>query len=193
MRLPERVSKVVRAAAAVAAGTILVAGLTACGVIASLAEQVGIPPASVAPSASATRVASDVDGDAAALVAVIDGDTVKTDAGTVRIIGIDTPERDECGYDEASALLRELLAPGDPLTLQLPPGQNAEDRYGRLLRHVFTADGVDVALRQLEAGLAVARYDSTDGYPEHPYEREYHAAEAAAADAASLTCGRRDR
>lgn len=173
-----------RAAAAALAAAALLVGLTACGVFSDLAERAGIaapPAASAAPA--------EVRGETATLVKVVDGDTITTDRGKVRIIGIDTPERDECGYAEASALLADLMAPGDELTLELPPGQNAEDRYGRLLRHVFTAEGVDIALRQLEEGLAVARYDSADGYPEHPYEREYHAAERAAAERSLGPCG----
>ena len=56
--------------------------------------------------------------------AVVDGDTIETSAGTVRIIGIDAPERGECGYDEASALVASLLRPGDAVVLQLPDGED---------------------------------------------------------------------
>lgn len=110
---------------------------------------------------------------------IVDGDTIETDAGTVRIIGVDAPERDMCGYAEASALVASLLAPGETIVLELPAGQNAEDRYGRLLRYVDTADGVDIGSSLLSAGLAVARYDSTDGYPAHPRETDYHALQIA--------------
>lgn len=110
---------------------------------------------------------------------VIDGDTIETSAGTVRIIGIDAPERDACGYDEAAALVSSLLRPGDAALLSLPEGQNDQDRHGRMLRYVDTAQQVDVALSLLTAGLAVARYDSTDGYPAHPREPSYHAAQIA--------------
>ncbi|MGC4154463.1 MAG: thermonuclease family protein [Propionicimonas sp.] len=116
-------------------------------------------------------------------VSVVDGDTIRTEAGTVRIIGIDAPERGECGHQEASATIEKLLAPGDLVWLELPPGQNDRDRHGRLVRFVTTESGVDVGLAQLEAGNAVARYDSTDGYPEHPREAAYHAAQIATRDA----------
>ncbi len=173
-----------RVAAALTAVALLMS-LTACGVFSERTERGGnaAPTTTSAPEGDGEATGEaprEVRGEVAILVAVIDGDTIATDRGKVRIIGIDTPERDECGYAEASALLADLMTPGDELTLELPPGQNAEDRYGRLLRHVFTAEGVDVALRQLQKGVAVARYDSTDGYPKHPYEREYHAAEAGA-------------
>ncbi len=133
------------------------------------------PPAP-APSAPApTPTAQDV----ITFQAVIDGDTIETSAGTVRIIGIDTPERGQCGHDEASMAIGRLLARGDAVTLELPPGQNDVDNHGRLLRFVVTADGVDLGLLQLEQGNAIARYDSTDGYPRHPHEAAYHAAQIA--------------
>lgn len=112
-------------------------------------------------------------------VSVIDGDTIVTDAGTVRIIGIDTAERGQCGHNEASMSIGGMLRNGDPVTLALPAGQNNTDHHGRLIRFVFTPDGVDVGLVQLLEGHAVARYDSTDGYPRHPFEAVYHAAQVA--------------
>ena len=111
-----------------------------------------------------------------AFVSVVDGDTIETSAGRVRIIGIDTPEVGQCGYGDASHAISEVLSAGDPITLELPKGENDVDKYGRLLRYVVTADGSDIGLRQIEAGYAAPRYDSTDGYPAHPQEEKYHAA-----------------
>ena len=51
---------------------------------------------------------------------VVDGDTIETSDGTVRIIGIDAPERGACGYAEASALVSSLLSQGDATILELP-------------------------------------------------------------------------
>lgn len=115
----------------------------------------------------------------ATVVSVIDGDTIESSAGTVRLIGIDAPERDECGYAEAAAQVSALLGPGAAITLTLPDGENDTDRYGRLLRYVDTADGVDVGMSVVTAGLAVARYDSVDGYPAHPREAQYRASQTA--------------
>jgi len=67
------------------------------------------------------------------------------------------------------------------VTLQLPPGENDRDQFERLLRYVVTGAGVDLGLMQVEAGNAVARYDSSDGYPAHPREASYHAAQVASA------------
>ena len=125
----------------------------------------------------------------ATFLSVVDGDTIRTSAGTVRILGIDTPERGECGHDEASAEIGRVLRKGDPVTVELPQGENDRDRHGRLVRYVITAAGVDLGMLQLEAGHAIARYDSTDGYPAHPREAAYHAAQVAttAADGAVVT------
>jgi len=117
-------------------------------------------------------------------LSVVDGDTITTSAGTVRIIGIDTPERGECGHDEASTAIGRLLSNGDAVTLELPAGQNDTDRYDRLLRYVTTSAGVDLGLMQIEQGNAIARFDSTDGYPAHPKETAYHAAQIAVRSAA---------
>lgn len=120
---------------------------------------------------------------------VVDGDTIETSAGTVRIIGIDTPERGVCGYEQASAALAAVLRRGDAVVLELPAGENDRDKHDRLIRYVTTQAGVDLGLLQLQAGNAVARYDSRDGYPSHPREAAYHAAQLATlgADGAVIT------
>ncbi len=113
----------------------------------------------------------------------IDGDTVETSAGRVRIIGIDTPERGKCGYDEATYAIEDVLNFGDTVYLEAPRGQNDQDHFGRLLRYVITEDGTDVGRMQLDLGNAIARYDSRDGYPSHPKEEEYHDAQIATLNA----------
>lgn len=125
----------------------------------------------------------------AVLVDVVDGDTIETSVGRVRIVGIDSPERGECGFTQATEALQKLILPGDHLTLELPVGQNDTDRYGRLIRYVYTPTGLDVGFTQLESGQAIARYDSRDGYPKHPFEADYHAAQIAtrAADGSVVT------
>lgn len=116
---------------------------------------------------------------AVTFISVTDGDTVVTSAGKVRIIGIDTPERGQCGFDQAAGAIDALLSAGDPVILEAAAGLDDQDRYDRLLRYVITDKGIDVGLMQLKAGNAVARYDSTDGYPRHPRETEYHNAQIA--------------
>ena len=160
---------------AAAAALLLVAGLSGC-------TDTRQPPSSPTASTPAAQQPSSPAGstiEEATFTSVVDGDTITTSAGTVRLIGIDTPERGECGHDEGSAAIGRLLASGDPITLELPEGQNDRDRHGRLIRFVTTDAGVDLGLMQLEAGNAIARYDSTDGYPAHAREAAYHAAQLA--------------
>lgn len=164
--------------------------LAGCAVDLSAAPDL-TPSATPSPEASVTQAPEPVESpeptatpdagetDSAVFESVVDGDTIRTSAGTVRIIGIDTPELGQCGHDEASGTIGRLVRRGDTVVLELPPGQNDRDRYDRLLRYVSTTSGVDIGLAQLEAGNAVARYDSTDGYPWHPREAAYHAAQVA--------------
>lgn len=114
-------------------------------------------------------------GVAVAITNVVDGDTVDlADGSRVRVLGYDTPERGQCGYDEATASLRYLLTTG-VVTISTDNGDNV-DKYGRLLRHVLV-DGNPVGGALIAAGMADARYDSLDGYPRHRYQDEYRAAD----------------
>ena len=47
-----------------------------------------------------------------------------------------------------------------------------------MLAYLQTDEGWDVGSAMLRAGLAVARYDSRDGYDWHPKERKYHRLDA---------------
>lgn len=120
---------------------------------------------------------------------VIDGDTVETaDGETVRLAGIDTPERGECGYKEAKSELERLVL-DQPVTL-IPAGDDDRDKYDRLIRYVefdkAKVDGVvftdDAGFILIEKGLAKARYDSRDGYGEHQREDIYVFTDAAVPD-----------
>lgn len=178
---PPRHARRFGAARALAIAAALVVGASGCAAEPAARERPQ-PPKSSSPSSSPAPPAAE----SASFASVVDGDTIETSAGTVRIIGIDTPERGECGHDEASATIGRLVSVGEIVTLELPPGQNDRDDYGRLVRHVTTSAGIDLGMLQLEAGNAVARYDSSDGYPEHPHEAAYRAAQLATLDAAGV-------
>lgn len=110
---------------------------------------------------------------------VIDGDTVELGNGQgVRVVGIDTPERGECGFDTATAAMIRLVE-GKQVRLTQPDEDT--DRYGRLLRYLNIGD-IDPGLRLIKNGLAIARYDSRDGYGYHPREPVYIAADKASAN-----------
>lgn len=113
---------------------------------------------------------------------VIDGDTVRVDiAGQsekVRLIGINTPEHGECLADAATARLTELAAGMD---VTVVPDHTDRDQYGRLLRHLITADGTNLGEVMVAEGLAIAR-----SYPPDTTLDQLMAAAQARAEAAGL-------
>lgn len=94
-------------------------------------------------------------GDSARVVNVIDGDTIDVDLDgasyRVRYIGVDTPERDEPYYQEATDFNRKLLA-GDNVILVRDVSET--DQYGRLLRYVYLPDGTFVNAELIQEGYA---------------------------------------
>jgi endonuclease YncB( thermonuclease family) len=108
---------------------------------------------------------------------VVDGDTLRLSNGeTVRLIGIDTPEAGRCAADRATDTLIQLV---HGKQVRLRGSDEGRDVYGRLLRYVDVGRH-DAGLRLIKNGLAVARYDSRDGYGHHPRERIYVAADKGA-------------
>jgi len=95
---------------------------------------------------------------------VVDGDTVRVRAFgvrrrryTVRLIGIDTPERYgglECGARRASAAMRRRAPRGLKVRLVTDPTQDRSDRYGRLLAYVERRGGRDLGRAQVAVGWA---------------------------------------
>lgn len=132
------------------------------------------PPDTLPPGWSAGEVAD-----------VVDGDTfhVRLDDGpeeTVRLIGTNSPEGGECYAAEATAGLRDLIL-GGPVHLE--PDTSDRDQFGRLLRYVWTPDGVFVNASTVAQGLAIAR----DYPPDTARSAELHAAqERAQASGAGL-------
>ena len=119
-----------------------------------------------------------------------DGDTVVTDRGRVRVLGMNTPELNgRCSPAEAAKQAAEQMAPaGSHIRLVDPVSVQEKDKYGRLLRYVevsSTVSGksasIDVGYSLLLNSLAEPRYDSRDGYQWHPRESAYRATKAKAA------------
>jgi hypothetical protein len=114
------------------------------------------------------------------VIRIIDGDTVEvrrsSTTETVRVIGIDTPERGECGFDAASSALAQLVL--DREVVLATGARDDRDRYGRILRYLDVGE-VDAGLELIEEGLAIARYDSRDGYGRHSREDAYVKADTA--------------
>jgi len=111
---------------------------------------------------------------------VIDGDTLRVTHAdlerTVRLVGINAPERNECWADEATAALRAMVSDG---TVSLERDVSDQDRYGRLLRYVRTSTDRDVGGSLIDGGHAIAR-----SYPpDTARDAEYHERQRAAQEA----------
>jgi len=121
-----------------------------------------------------------VEGQTVTVERVVDGDTVYTSNGAkIRLIGYDTPEHGECGFDEAKQLVTELVL-GKTVTLVNPSSVLDQDKYDRWLRYV-NFDGQDLGTAVLTAGMAHARYDGLDGYDSHSLQDSYRSIDAATA------------
>lgn len=96
---------------------------------------------------------------------VVDGDTFVLSSGEkVRLIGIDTPEKGEELYEEASERLESLIIGKE---LKLKKDVSETDRYGRLLRYVYAED-VFVNAVMVEEGYASAfRYEPDVRYADY--------------------------
>ncbi len=92
---------------------------------------------------------------------VYDGDTLLLQDGRkVRLIGINTPELGRDGQPDqplarqATATARQLVNGQTPLLLQL--GSQPQDHYGRVLGHLFLANGRSLEAELLKQGLGFA-------------------------------------
>ncbi len=103
----------------------------------------------------------------------IDGDTITVGGTSVRLLGYDTPEVGQRCYTQATRKAAALIRNGVKIHHVV-----GKDRYGRTLAYVKTRSGRDVGSAMLKAGLAIARYDSLDGYDWHPKQNKYRAIDA---------------
>ena len=86
------------------------------------------------------------------VVRVIDGDTFELQGrGTVRLLGIDTPEKGEPFYDSALICLKNLTL-GKRVSLEFD--HRTRDNYGRLLAYAFVDDTILVNAELLKRGFA---------------------------------------
>ena len=87
-----------------------------------------------------------------------------TDAGRVRVFGIDTPEVGKPFADEATQAVERLAVVGETVYLWRSPGSDDRDIYGRLVRTVYLPDGTDLGESLVRAGLALAFVRYSDRY-----------------------------
>ncbi len=93
------------------------------------------------------------EGDPARVLFVIDGDTIEVDLQgreyRVRYIGVDTPERDEPFYTEATNANRALVEDQEIILVR---DVSETDKYGRLLRYIYLQDGTFVNAELISQG-----------------------------------------
>lgn len=81
---------------------------------------------------------------------IVDGDTIDTSIGKIRLLGINTPEKGEKYSTEAKTFLeRQVLNK----TVKIEFGKEKKDLYGRYLAYVFS-EGKNVNLEIVKAGFA---------------------------------------
>ena len=103
------------------------------------------------------------DGETALVTAVIDGDTIDVSMNgrtyRVRYVGVNTPERNEPCYRDATNANRALV---EGQTVRLVKDVSDTDRYDRLLRYVYVGNTFVNAelVRQGYAEVVVYRPDT---------------------------------
>ena len=104
---------------------------------------------------------------------IVDGDTVDLNNGNrVRYLCIDTPERGEPFYEEASQRNAELVL---RRRVRLEHGVEDFDRYGRLLRYVFVEDVFVNAVLVEEGYARTLIFDEEEPYADSLRELEAQA------------------
>jgi len=81
---------------------------------------------------------------------VIDGDTVVVNKTSVRLLGINSPEKGEMYSDEATKFLKELVL---DKKVRLEFGRNKYDKYHRILAYIFV-EGTNVNLESVKNGFS---------------------------------------
>jgi micrococcal nuclease len=104
----------------------------------------------------------------ATVVDVVDGDTIDAQIDDtpdrvyrVRLLGVNTPETVDpgrpvqCYGKEASSFAKKTLG-GQRIKLEGDPEADEYDKYGRLLRNIYLADGTDFNAELVSQGYAQA-------------------------------------
>lgn len=144
-------------------------------------------PSTPTPIEQPTPTQSQLAGQEAKVVKVIDGDTFVASVNgkneTIRIIGINTPEtvdprkKVECFGQKASEAAKKILT-NQTVQLESDPSQSNRDKYDRLLRYVWTGGIVDFGKTMIAFGYA---YEYTYDIP-YKYQSLYKQVQKEAQD-----------
>jgi micrococcal nuclease len=115
---------------------------------------------------------------------VIDGDTVivatpgQRKGEKVRLLNVDTRERNERWYREGTTALRRLIGGRPVMVVFLKPGHPERDDYGRLLAYLFIGE-TNLNVEMVRSGWSKYYVKYGKGaYPEEFAEAEREAREA---------------
>jgi micrococcal nuclease len=90
------------------------------------------------------------------IMRIIDGDTIVVNSIKVRLVGIDTPERDEPRFREAKEFVESLCPVGSTAKLDVDDAK-PKNKYGRTLAVVY-CNGTNVNAELLRQGYAEIMY-----------------------------------
>ncbi len=126
-------------------------------VVAGLLALAACSPASTAPESDAGPIPTPPPGppqEAAdvQVLRVVDGDTIDTSSGRVRFFGVDTPERGDACFSEATDFTRMLVGS----QVRLEDGPRLEDSFGRRLAYVYDPSGNSIDVQLVAGGFARA-------------------------------------
>jgi micrococcal nuclease len=100
---------------------------------------------------------------------VIDGDTIETDIGHIRLLGINTPEKKQPYYQEAKDFLINQIQ-GKQIQLEL----HGKDKYSRYLGYIFYNNKL-INKKLIEQGFATLYYYDKDSHYEEMQKAEEEA------------------
>lgn len=153
----------------------LLAVLLCLGLLARLPRQWSDGPVESGPSPESGLISAPV-------LFIPDGDTVKVAwqgrEEWVRLLRIDTPERDEKGYEESRSALRAMAKGKDAVLVFEKPGIPERDGYKRLLAYLYV-DGRNLNIEMVKAGWS----PFWTKYGEGRYATSFREAEREARDA----------
>jgi len=138
--------------------------------VASTSTTVGAVPVTTTTTSTTVTLPPPEERETAVVAGVVDGDTFQArrdgEEVTVRLLGVNAPEADECYGDGARTALTDLVA-GEEVVLVA--GEEDTDPFGRLLRYVYVGAGdpVFVNERLVREGAAVALQNG------HRYQEEF--------------------